>query len=213
MNQTVHLVDDDADVRDALSGLLQAAGLRVQAYARAEDFLASCVAGQPGCLLLDVAMPGMTGPELQAALAASGIDLPVVFLTGHGDIPTAVRVTRAGAVDFLEKPVAGKVLVARVKNALELDAKRRLEGADRRAIRARYAQLSEREREVMALVVTGLSSKEIARRLGISHRTVEVHRTNLMHKMGAARLPDLIACAACCAASPGDFPPAEPDPR
>ena len=198
MNSTVFVVDDDEAMRDALSQLLEAAGLQVETHAGGPDFLVAYAESRPGCVLLDMAMPGMTGLEVQAELNAHGFAIPILFLTGHGDIPMAVRAVQAGAVDFLEKPVPGAVLLERVQRALKLDAERRQSRSQTEAIQHRYVRLSTREREVMALAVTGLTSKEIAKKLDISPRTVEVHRTHVMHKMDAANLAELINLAACC---------------
>jgi two-component system response regulator FixJ len=196
MTPTVFVVDDDADLREALVQLLEAAGLQVASYPDGAAFLAACEQDRPGCLLLDVAMPGMTGLEVQAELTRRGNPLPIVFLTGHGDIPMAVRAVQAGAVDFLEKPVTGGTLLERVHRALALDQDARDARAMSREIAERARRLSQREREVMALVVGGSSSKEVARLLGISVRTVEAHRTHVMHKMGATNLAELVAMAA-----------------
>jgi FixJ family two-component response regulator len=198
MSSTVFVVDDDAAMRDALSQLLEAAGLQVESHSGGPDFLAAYGENRPGCVLLDMAMPGMTGFEVQAALKSRGLAIPILFLTGHGDIPMAVRAVQAGAVDFLEKPIKGAVLLERVQRALKLDEEWHQLRCQTEAIQQRHARLSQREREVMALAVTGLTSKEIARQLGISPRTVEVHRTHVMHKMDAANLAELVTLAACC---------------
>jgi two-component system response regulator FixJ len=198
MNPTVFVVDDDAAMRDALAQLLETAGLRVETHADGPAFLVAYEADRPGCLLLDMAMPGMTGLEVQAELNAHGLAIPIIFLTGHGDIPMAVRAVQAGAVDFLEKPIQGAALLERVQRALALDAEWRHTLGRTQAIRQRCANLTSRERECMALAVSGLTSKEIARELGISPRTVEVHRTHVMHKMGAANMAELVNMAACC---------------
>lgn len=198
MSATVFIVDDDEAMRDALAHLLDASGYPVRVFDSASSFLAAVDLDTPGCLLLDVAMPGMTGLDLHRHMIEQGCHLPVVFLSGHGDIPMAVQVIQAGAIDFLEKPVNGQVLLKRVKDALAFDACRRAEQADRNDSLARYQHLTEREREVMALVVAGLSSKEIARELGISHRTVEIHRAHVMAKCGCDNLPDLVKFAAVC---------------
>lgn len=198
MSQTVFVVDDDVAMRDALVQLLETAGLQVESHADGPTFLAAYEEHRPGCLLLDMAMPGMTGLEVQAALNARGLVIPVIFLTGHSDIPMAVKAVQAGAVDFLEKPIQGAVLLERVQRALALDQEWRQTQGRTQPIQQRHARLSSREREVMALVVSGLSSKEIARKLDISPRTVEVHRTHVMHKMGAANLAELVNMAACC---------------
>jgi FixJ family two-component response regulator len=196
--RTVFVVDDDAALRDALVQLLEADGLRVEAYADGPTFLTACGEDCPGCVLLDMAMPGMTGRQVQAALKDRGWNIPILFLTGHGDIPMAVRAVQNGAVDFLEKPVHGAVLLERVHRALTLDRNRREAQAHAHAVRQRHARLSPREQEIMALVVAGRSNKEIARQLGLSHRTVEVHRTHIMDKMGAANLAELVSMAAYC---------------
>jgi two-component system response regulator FixJ len=198
MNPTVFVVDDDAAMRDALAQLVETAGLQVEAHADGPAFLAAFEANRPGCLLLDMAMPGMNGFEVQAALNARGLSIPIIFLTGHGDIPMAVQAVQAGAVDFLEKPIQGAALLERVQRALALDEEWRHTLGRTQAIRQRCANLTSRERECMALAVSGLTSKEIARELGISPRTVEVHRTHVMHKMGAANMAELVNMAACC---------------
>lgn len=200
MNSTVFVVDDDDAMRDALAQLLEAAGLRVEVHANGSDFLAAFGENRPGCVLLDMAMPGMSGLDVQAALKARGVAIPILFLTGHGDIPMAVQAVQAGATDFLEKPVDGATLLERVQRALKLDREWRQTREATQAIQQRHARLSPREREVMALAVTGLTSKEIAQQLELSPRTVEVHRTHVMHKMGAANLAELIKLAASCTA-------------
>lgn len=197
MNQTVFVVDDDAAMRDALVQLLETAGLRTESHADGAAFLAA-YEDRPGCLVLDMAMPGVDGLQVQAALNARGLAIPIIFLTGHGDIPMAVRAVQEGAVDFLEKPVQGEALLQRVQRALGLDEEWRQRHGRNLAVQQRYARLSPREREVMALVVSGHTSKDIARKLDISPRTVEVHRTHVMHKMGAASLAELVNVAAYC---------------
>lgn len=197
MNPTVFIVDDDDAIRDAMVQLLEAAGLRAEAHAGGPAFL-DAYTDQPGCLLLDMAMPGMTGLDVQAALKVRGAAIPVLFLTGHGDIPLAVQAVQTGAVDFMEKPIKGAVLLERVRRALKLDLEWRQAQNRVQAVRQCHARLSPREREVMRLTVTGLTSKQIAQHLGISPRTVEVHRTHVMHKMGAANLAELINLAASC---------------
>jgi two-component system response regulator FixJ len=198
MTQTVFIVDDDAAIRDALTQLLETASLQVETHVDGPAFLAAYAGDRPGCLLLDMAMPGMSGLEVQAALRARGLAIPVVFLTGHGDIPMAVRTLQAGAVDFLEKPIQGALLLERVQRALKLDEEWRQTQGRTQDIQQRHARLSSREREVMELAVSGLTCKEIAQKLGISPRTIEVHRTHVMHKMGASNLAELVNMAACC---------------
>lgn len=196
--ETVFVVDDDAGMRDALVQLLETAGLQVESFTSGPDFLTAYESERPGCLLLDMAMPGMSGLEVQAALNTLGLTIPIIFLTGHGDIPMAVRAVQAGAVDFLEKPIQGVALLERVRRALALDLEWRKTQGRTLAIQQRHAKLSPREREIMTLTVSGLTSKEIARKLDISPRTVEVHRTHVMYKMGAANLADLVNMASCC---------------
>lgn len=198
MMPTVFVVDDDSALRDALRGLLGTAGLQVEAYANGATFLDAIDRDRAGCVLLDMAMPGMSGHQVQAALKDRGFELPIIFLTGHGDIPAAVKAVRAGAVDFLEKPVRGEVLLDRVRRSLAIDEERRSAREQATEIKRRFATLRPREAEVMALVVTGLSNKEIAQNLGLSPRTVEVHRTHVMHKMGAGNLAELVSMAAHC---------------
>jgi two-component system response regulator FixJ len=198
MNSTVFVVDDDVAMRDALAQLLEAAGLQAECHADGPSFLEAYADDRPGCLLLDMAMPGMSGIEVQGMLKARGLAIPILFLTGHGDIPMAVRAVQAGAVDFLEKPIKGAVLLERVRRALNMDHEWRQNQDRAHAILQRHARLSPREQEVMALAITGLTSKEIARKLGLSPRTVEVHRTHVMHKMGAANLAELVNLAAYC---------------
>ena len=201
MTPTVFLVDDDAAVRDALGVLFRTEGLTVSAYASAESFLATCPLDVCGCLVLDLHMPGMGGIELQKALSEKNILLPVIFLTGHGDIPMSVRALKAGAVDFLEKPANPDVLLARVRDALAQDLRRRTISAEQAALGALYDRLTVREREILAQVADGKTSKEIARSLGISPRTVEVHRSHIMGKLGADSLADLIRIGQLCASA------------
>ena len=194
----VFVVDDDDDLRDAMRNLLEVYGFRVELFADAAQFLASYHPGLPGCLLLDIAMPGMTGLELQAELKARGIQIPIIFLTAHGDVSTAVKTVQQGAFDFLEKPVRGPRLLERVQDALDADRQARLLRDGTRSARENYARLSPREQQVLALVAAGLSSKMIARELCLSHRTIETHRASIMHKMGASNLAALVSMAAAC---------------
>lgn len=198
MMQTVYIVDDDQAVRDALHQQLIGAGFLVRTFCDGRSFLDSIRAEDSGCVLLDMAMPGMTGMEVQAALARRGIRLPVIFLTAFGDIPLTVNALKGGAMDFLEKPTPGPVLVGKLRDALALDAKRREQNGEYRAVRERYGELTDREKEIMHLVVQGHSSKQIAQRLGISHRTVEVHRTHIMLKMEAGSVAELAGMATGC---------------
>ena len=192
----IHLVDDDDSLRSALQRLLAAAGYRVKAYASAGEFLLDPPADAPGCLLLDLRMPGPSGLDLQEALARHDIGLPVIFLTGHGDLATGVRAMKAGAVDFLVKPVEREPLLGAVARALERDgAQRAARGADAE-LQARFAQLTAREREVFELVVAGRLNKQIAGALGVAERTVKAQRAQVMAKLGAANAAELGRIAA-----------------
>jgi two-component system response regulator FixJ len=188
---TVFVVDDDAAVRDSLALLLDTAGYAVEAYDGARSFLDAYAPGRTGCVILDVQMPEVSGPELQAELNRRAVDLPIIFLTGHGDIPTTVRAIKSGAIDFLTKPVQGAALLDQVRSALERSAQLRAQAAAARSLQDRLEGLTRREREIMVLAAAGQSNKEIARQLGISHRTVEIHRARVMHKTGAANLVEL----------------------
>lgn len=181
-NASVYVVDDDAAVRAGLSMQLQAAGFKVNTYASAENFLAAIRPGLIGCLILDVRMPGMKGPELQMELIRRKINLPIIFLTGHGDIPLAVKSIQAGALDFLTKPVVGSLLIERINSALRLAEEQCKIEAENRPLIEGLATLTNREREVLMLVIEGHSNKEIAIRLGISFRTVEHHRSRILMK-------------------------------
>ena len=198
LTPVVFVVDDDPALREALCQLLEGDGLECECFPDGESFLARYDKDRSGCLLLDMAMPGMSGLEVQQALKKRGLVIPIIFLTGHGDIPMAVKAVKAGAADFLTKPVQGAVLLDRVRRALDQDLECRANQDHFRAARRHYARLTPREREVMALVVAGLSSKAIAIRLGLSYRTVEVHRTHVMHKMGADSLAELVHLSAHC---------------
>jgi two-component system, LuxR family, response regulator FixJ len=188
----VHLIDDDEAVRHALAFLLTGAGFAVRAYDSARAFLDSVAGVQPGCIVTDVRMPGMSGLELQSRLQESGVCLPVIVMTGHGDVPLAVAAMKAGAIDFLEKPFNDAVLIAAIRKAVRqysVQAGRDEAGA---AIQARLKLLSPREVEVLEGLVAGQQNKAIAYALKISARTVEVHRARVMDKMGAANLSDLV---------------------
>lgn len=206
---TIFIVDDDPAVRDSLTLLLGASGLRVETYASARAFLEAYTPERPGCLLLDVRMPGMSGLELQAELAARGVSLPIIFITAHGDVPMSARAFRTGAVDFLEKPLDHDLLLQRIREAVDRDAEARRRRAERAEYRARLARLTRREREVLTYVVQGKSNKEIARALDVSHRTVEAHRARLMDKMEVQSLPALVEIAVTCGL--GDTEPTPPE--
>ncbi len=201
MNDTpvVYIVDDEAAVRDALHLLLKREPFTVEACASAEDFLARPLAECHGCVIVDVRMPGTDGLQLQEELARRGIALPVIFLTGHGDIPMSVRAIKGGAVDFLTKPVGAERLLSAIHAALAESGRLRAHTTGSRQAASCMALLTAREREVMLLALAGHANKEIARRLGISHRTVEIHRAHIMRKTGAANLLDLARIAAVAA--------------
>ncbi len=190
----VHVVDDDKGMLNALSTLLKAAGYEVRTYASARDFLLARP-GSPGCVILDVRMPGQSGLDMQQALASDDAPLPVVFLTAHGDIPMSVRAVQAGAVDFLTKPVKRATLLAAVDTALARDAEQRAEREKVGALQSRYDNLTARERQVLVLVVTGRLNKQTADALGIAERTVKVHRARVMEKMQVASLAELVHLA------------------
>jgi FixJ family two-component response regulator len=192
----VHVVDDDDSVRTGVVRLLQAAGYETRAYGTAGEFLLGrSDRNAAGCLVLDVRMPGPSGLELQEALARFGVPMPIVFLTGHGDIAMSVRAMKGGAVDFLTKPVGQETLLAAVKAALERDAETRAALAHMNAMRERYGTLTPREREVFAGVVAGKLNKQIAAELGTAERTVKAHRAQVMEKMGVASVAALVRIA------------------
>ncbi len=190
--ETVFVVDDDEAARESLRWLLESVGHKVRCYASAREFTAACDRTVPGCLVLDVRMPGMSGMELQEHLKAQDWCLPVIIVTGHGDIPMAVRAIRGGAVDFLQKPYNDQTMLDRIQHALEMCRQRRREHVQLARIQAAYRQLTPREGEVAALVVTGKANKVIAIELGLSHKTVESHRANVMEKMRASSLSELV---------------------
>jgi FixJ family two-component response regulator len=189
---TVYIVDDDAAVRDSLSLLLGVKGFRTACFASAESFLASHRPGDAGCLLLDVRMPGMSGLDLQAELASRGDPLPVIVITGHGDVPMARAALKAGAEDFLEKPVDEDSLLQALGAALNRDSRRRRQAAEAGGFAERLRGLTLRERQVMELVAEGRANREIAESLGISLRTVEVHRARMIDKLGVRSVPELV---------------------
>jgi FixJ family two-component response regulator len=191
----VYVVDDDASFRKAVSRLLRSAGLEVEALASAQEFLGHPVVDRPSCLVLDVRMPGPSGMDLQAALQEAGRDIPIVFMTGHGDVSTSVRAMKGGAVDFLEKPFRAPELLACVQRGLARSQQSRAERAERIAIERRYAALTSRERDVLRLVVTGLLNKQIAGNLGIAEKTVKIHRGHMMQKMEAGSVAELVRLA------------------
>ncbi len=196
MNQpqaTVFVVDDDAAVRRSLSLLIGSMALPVETFSSAQDFLERCDADRPGCLVLDIRMPGMSGLELQTELHTRGFFLPVIFITGHGDIAMAVRAMQHGALDFIEKPFNDQQLLERINQALELDRVGRENRDELSAMAARIALLTPRETEVMRRIVAGQANKVVAIELGLSERTVEIHRAKVMAKTGAGSLAELVS--------------------
>jgi FixJ family two-component response regulator len=193
---TVFVVDDDASVRTSVVRLLKSMGITAKPYASAMEFLDDWRHGPaPGCLVLDVQLPGLNGLELQEALRSAACSIPIIFITGHGDIPMSVRAMKAGAVDFLAKPFHDDDLLRAVQEAIARDAERRAEVAESKAIAELYGALTPREREVMALVVAGLPNKRIATELGIAEKTIKVHRGRVMEKMHVESVADLVRAA------------------
>lgn len=190
--QTVFVVDDDQAARESLHWLLESVGHHVRCHGSAREFLDAYDGKTPGCLILDVRMPGMGGLELQTHLREEGLCLPVIIVTGHGDVPMAVRAMKAGAVDFLQKPFNDQALLDRIQRALELCSQRCRDQGELKEIETHYHQLTPREREVAALVVSGKANKVIAIALGLSPKTIEVHRANVMSKMKARSLSELV---------------------
>ncbi len=197
---TVFVVDDDAAVRDAVSLLLEQDGLPVRTFASAEAFLSACGPQTRGCVIADLRMPGMDGLQLQQEMLRRGWPMPLIVLTAYGDIPSTVRALKAGAVDFLTKPVTGQQLLESVRAALEQERVLHLRAERAHDAAARLATLTERERDVMALSIAGLPNKLIGQRLGISHRTVEIHKGRVLHKTGALSVMELARIARDAAA-------------
>lgn len=189
---TVFIVDDDLAVARSLRWLIESVQLKVETFASAQAFLDGYDAAKPGCLVLDVRMPGMSGIELQERLTAQRIRVPIIFITGHGDVQMAVRAVQAGAFDFIEKPFNDQDLLDRMQRAISFDAERRERDSLRAQLSALVASLTPREREVMDLVVAGMSNKAVANTLGLSAKTVEVHRAKVMEKMNARSVSDLV---------------------
>src|SRR5262245_48011243 len=192
----VYVVDDDISMREALDGLIREAGWRPQLFATAREFLSHTHVPCPSCAVLDVTLPDLNGLDLQERIVAEHAHIPIIFITGYGDVPMTVRAMKAGAVEFLTKPFADEALLNAIQNALERSAGAIGQAAEMQMLQKRYASLSVREREVMALVVTGLMNKQVAGELGISEPTVKAHRGKMMLKIGANSLADLVNIAA-----------------
>jgi len=195
IEQVVYVVDDDAYVREGLGALLQSVGLKVVTLGSTAEFLAHKRADGPGCLILDVRLPGLSGLDFQAELAKAQNEIPIIFITAHGDIPMTVKAMKAGAVEFLPKPFREQDLLDAVRVALDRDRRRREVHMQTQSLRSRYGALSDREQQVMSLVCAGLMNKQIAAQIGVSEITVKVHRHNVMKKLDARSLADLVRMA------------------
>jgi len=188
----VFVVDDDSPMRESLKNLIRSVGLRVELFASAQEFLRSKRPDLPSCLVLDVRLPGLSGLDLQKRTGDAGIEIPIIFITGHGDIPMSVRAMKAGALEFLTKPFRVQDLLDAIQQALERDRSARQQRSETAELRERFDSLTSREREVMGLVVSGLLNKQIAGELGTSEVTIKIHRSQVMKKMGAGSLAELV---------------------
>ena len=206
--QVVFVIDDDASVRDSLKNLLESVGLHAELFDSAQAFMQFRPPEVPSCLILDVRLPGLTGLEFQNELLKRGVSLPIIFITGHGDIPMSVRAMKLGAVEFLTKPFRDQDLLEAVRVGLDRDRARRKEIKTVAVLRARYELLTTREKEVIGLVVAGLANKQIAAKMGISNATAKVHRANIMRKMQAHSLAELLRMANALGAGSGNLRPA-----
>jgi FixJ family two-component response regulator len=193
----IYVVDDDGDVRKAMDTLLRSVGLGVRTFASASEFLRAKLSDVPGCLVLDVRMPGMSGLDLQSEMTKADIDIPIIFITGHADVAMAVKVMKAGAVEFLTKPFHDQDLLDSLQRAVERDRLAKQHRAGLVELRQRFNSLTHRQREVMEYVVKGLLNKQIAVQLGTSETTIKLHRGQVMRKMQAQSLPDLVRAAVC----------------
>jgi FixJ family two-component response regulator len=195
MTQTVHIVDDDELVRRGTERLLAAAGFDARSYASALDFVRAVEPDMAGCIILDLRLPDQSGLDLQAALASRAVTLPIVFVTGYGEIPDTVRAMQGGAIDFLTKPVSGEVLLDAVRRALSRDAADRISRAHRQLLRQRYERLTTREREVFLHLIGGQLNKQVAADLQITERTIKMHRANILQKLEAGSMADMVRLA------------------
>jgi FixJ family two-component response regulator len=203
LEQRVYIVDDDEGIRDCLRSLVQSVGVAVSSHASAKEFLEAHGTEPAGCLLLDVRLPGMSGLELQAALAARKVRIPIIMITGYADVGSAVSALKAGAMDFVEKPFSRQLLLERINKALEIDRAARRDETQRKLINARVDTLTPRERQVMDLVADGRTNKAIAIYLGLREKTVEVHRAHVMQKMKAGSLAELVRMLSTLGVAPG----------